>query len=244
MSGPRDLESEMRNLLLDRGTADRLLSGVMAPDDAPQGYAEVAGLLLSCARLPSPDRAHEEATIVAMTQRIRTRPPANPSASGRVAARRPARLRFVAVAIGATLVGTSGLAFAGELPEPAQRIAHTVFASVGLDIPTADERSTEGGPSGSVRPNSSEGPSAGTQGDVISDIARYHEGTGRENGAAVSSEASSGHSQAGQPHGRSGQPHGHSGGSNGRSNQPHGKADAPHGQSAEPHGQSDAEHPG
>ena len=36
------------------------------------------------------------------------------------------------------LVGTSGLAFAGELPAPAQRIAHTVFASIGVDIPTPE----------------------------------------------------------------------------------------------------------
>ena len=54
MTEPRDVQDEMRNLLLDRETADRLLSGSVAPDDAPPGYAGVAGLLRSCAQLSPP----------------------------------------------------------------------------------------------------------------------------------------------------------------------------------------------
>lgn len=211
MTGPRDLGSEMRNLLLDRDTADRLLSGLVAPDDAPPGYAEVAGLLRSCARLPLPDRTRERATIVAMAERIRSRPPADPPARGRVAARRPGRLKLVAVTVGAMLIGTSGLAFAGELPAPAQRIAHTMFASVGLDIPTPDDQpAIEDASAGSEGPNASLGSPAGTKGDAISDIATNHAGRGGAHGAAVSSEASDGHSQAGQPHGQSDEPHGQS----------------------------------
>jgi hypothetical protein len=220
----------MRNLLLDRDTADRLLSGLVAPDDAPPGYAEVAGFLRSCSRLSLPDRTREQATIAAMTERISSRLAADPPARGRVAVRRAARFKLVSVAVGAMLVGTSGLAFAGELPAPAQRIAHKMFASVGVDIPTPDDpATTEGVPAGSEPPNSSAGSSAGTKGDAISDIATNHAGTGGAHGAAVSSEASNGHSQAGQPHGQS--------------DQPHGRSDEPHGRSDEPHGRSDAEQP-
>jgi hypothetical protein len=237
MSDPRDLEGEMRILSLDRGTADRLLSGVMAPDDAPPGYADVAGLLRACARLSPPDRARERVTIVAMAERIRSRHPATPPAIGRVAARRPARLKIVSVAVGAMVVGMSGLAFAGELPPPAQRIAHKVFGSVGLDVPTPDDETTVEDVLGdSEGPDSSVGSSAGTKGDAISDVATNHSEAGGAHGAAVSSEASNGHGQSDQPHGQPGQPLG-------QSDQPHGQSDEPHGQSREPHGQPDAEHP-
>ena len=212
----------MRSLLLDRDTADRLLSGLVPPDDAPPGYAEVAGLIRSCARFPFPDRTRERETIGAMAERIRPRPTDHPSTPGRVAARRPTRLKLVAVCVGAMTVGTSGLAFAGELPAPVQRVAHTMFASAGLDIPTPDDPATTedvlGGPDG---PSSNDGAPAGTKGDMISDIATNHAGTGGAQGAAVSSEASDRRSRAGQPHGQSDQPHG-------RLDQPHGQSDAEH----------------
>lgn len=237
MTGPRDLGSEMRTLLLDRDTADRLLSGSVAPDDAPPGYSGVAGLLRSCAQLSPPDRVRERTTIVAMTQRIRSHRPANPPVLGRVAARRPVRLKLVGVGVGAMLVGTSGLAFAGELPAPAQRIAHAVFGSIGVDIPTpGSPASPQDVSGGSGLPTASVSSPAATKGDVISGIATNHTGVAGAHGAAVSSEASDGHSQAGQPHGQSGQPHG-------QSVQPHGQADQPHGHADEPHGQSDATHP-
>jgi hypothetical protein len=251
MTGPRDQGSEMRSLLLDRDTADRLLSGLVVPDDAPPGYAEVAGLLRSCARLAPLDRAHERATIVAMREIIRSRRPADQPVLGRVAARRPARLKLVTVAVAGMLVGTSGLAFAGELPAPVQRVAHTVFASVGLDVPTPnDEQTSKDRPDGSGGPSAGVGPSAVTKGEVISSIAGRHAGRSGAQGAAVSSEASDGRSKAGQPHGssdephgQSAEPHGQSGQRHGHSDEPHGQSEDPHGQSKEPHGQSDTEHP-
>ena len=237
MTGPRDLGNEMRNLLLDRDTADRLLSGSVAPDDAPPGFAGVAGLLRSCAQLSPPDGERERAAIFAMTQMIRSHRSANPSVRGRVAARRSLRLKLVGVGAGAMLVGTSGLAFAGELPAPAQRIAHTVFASIGLEIPTPDApASPEGVPDGSEPPTSGFGSPTATKGDEISAIAKNHIGRAGAHGAAVSSVASDGHSHAGQPHGQSDQPHG-------QSNEPHGQSGQPHGQSDQPHGQSDSTDP-
>jgi hypothetical protein len=252
MTQPRDVEDEMRTLLLDLGTADRLLSGSVAPDDAPPGYAGVAGLLRSCARPLPLDDARERATILAMKQRIRSRP-AEPSVSGRTAAGRALRLKLVGVGVGALLVSTSGLAFAGGLPAPAQRVAHTVFASIGVEIPTPEVTTP---PEGSRPDVSSVDPSTGPRGVAISSIAKNHVGRAGEHGATVSAVASDGQSQAGkphgqanethgqsdQPHGQSGLPHGQSGLPHGQSGLPHGQSGLPHGQSNEPHGQSDQPH--
>jgi energy-converting hydrogenase Eha subunit A len=145
--------------------------------------------------------------------------------------------------VGAMLVGTSGLAFAGELPAPAQRIVHTVFASIGLDIPTPEA------PASPAQPSSVGFPTA-TKGAAISGIAKNHLGRAGVHGATVSAVASDGHSQAGQPHGQShqpngesDQPHGQSDQPHGQSGQPHGQSGQPHGQSGQPHGHSDATHP-
>ena len=242
MTVPRDGRGEMRNLLLDRDTADRLLSGSVVADDAPPGYAGVAELLRTCARPLPLDAAHERTTIAAMSERIRARRPASPSARGRVAVRRPSRLKLVTVAVGAMLVGTSGLAFAGELPAPAQRFAHTMFGSIGVDIPTAEAPAIPRVVSDGPEPPARIVDAPATKGDAISDLARNHTGRAGTHGAIVSSEASDGHGQAGEPHGQSHQPHGQSGQPHGQSDQPHGQSDQPHGQSGEPHGQSGQPH--
>lgn len=44
-------------------------------------------------------------------------------------------LRAAAAAAVVALLGSTGLASAGALPEPAQRIAHTVLGAVGIDVP-------------------------------------------------------------------------------------------------------------
>ena len=242
MTVPRDGRSEMRNLLLDRDTADRLLSGSVAADDAPPGYAGVAELLRTCARPLPLDAAHERTTIAAMSQRIRARRPAYPSGLGRVAVRRPSRLKLVAVAVGAMLVGTSGLAFAGELPAPAQRFAHTVLGSIGVDIPTAEAPPIPQDVFDGPEPPARIVDAPATKGVAISDLARNHTGRAGTHGATVSDEASDGNSHAGEPHGQSRQPHGQSDQPHGQSDQPHGQSDQPHGQSDQPHGQSDQPH--
>src|SRR5437868_4388783 len=40
-----DWQDDMERFALDRDTADRLLSGVLEPEDAPHRYGEVASLL-------------------------------------------------------------------------------------------------------------------------------------------------------------------------------------------------------
>ena len=89
MTEPRDGRDEMQNVLLDPGTADRLLSGSVAPDDAPPGYAGVAGLLRSCARL-SPSMTRVSRRRSSRWRRGSVPRPAEPSVSGRPARRRAA----------------------------------------------------------------------------------------------------------------------------------------------------------
>ena len=229
----------MPTLMLDRDTVDRLLAGTVPPDDAPPGFAGVAELIRSCAQLPPPDRAMEQTTILAMTQQIRST--SEPSAPRGVVIGGHLRLKLVAIGVGVLLVGMSGLAFAGELPEPMQRIAHTVFASLGIDIPA---------PSAAPRPirPSMVAPTAAND-EPDSRVATDPAGSTAEQGASGSSAGAHEQShpdepteQTDQPHGQSDQPHGQSDEPHGQSDEPHGQSDEPHGQSDEPHGQSDEPH--
>jgi len=53
--------------MLDERTADRILSGVLAPEDAPPGYAEVATLLSAAHQPPVPQElARCSQTVAAM----------------------------------------------------------------------------------------------------------------------------------------------------------------------------------
>jgi hypothetical protein len=61
-----------------------------------------------------------------------------------------------AAAIGGFLAGSTGLAAAGTLPDPAQDVAHDVLGAVGINVP----RSTEGCPEGTTYRNHGEYVSA------------------------------------------------------------------------------------
>ena len=57
--------------LLDEHTADRLLSGVLAPEDAPPGYAAVAALLVAVRQPPTPQELARCAdTVLAMAEAV------------------------------------------------------------------------------------------------------------------------------------------------------------------------------
>jgi hypothetical protein len=119
---------------LDAGTADRVLEGRVAPDDAPPGYAEVAGLLQTLAAdLPSRPAVAGEGTIRMMAKVVGISDPPKPR-------RRPHPLRgsIVALAIVGSL-GTTGVTFAGGLPDAAQRVVSTWFQRIGISIPRPDD---------------------------------------------------------------------------------------------------------
>jgi hypothetical protein len=129
---------------LDAGTAERLLSGRLDPDDAPPGYAEVARLLQAAATPPDPGDLTGQAAAMAAF-RLAHRGPGHPAPAGREAgpagegiargpagaARGPARAargrarrgraRLVALALaGAVTVGGVGVWTAGGAPLPGE----------------------------------------------------------------------------------------------------------------------------
>src|SRR5439155_27390614 len=56
---------------LDEDSACRMLQGIVHPDDAPPGFASVAGLLASAAQLPAVDEDAAVTTVSAMVEVIR-----------------------------------------------------------------------------------------------------------------------------------------------------------------------------
>jgi len=88
------------------------------------------------------------------------------------------RVKVVGLVVAGTILGTTGLAAAGVLPDAAQNAASTVLSKVGISVPAADEHPA----------------STGTD---ISGIATTTDVTGVDKGAEISSTASGGVSQAG-----------------------------------------------
>ena len=132
----RDTQGETADprFRLDAGTADRMLEGRVPPDDAPPGYAEVAGLLQTLAAdLPSRPAAAGEGAIRMMAKVVEISDPPKPRRRAH-----PLRDPIVALVMVASL-GTIGVAFAGGLPDAAQRVVSTWFQRIGLTIPRPED---------------------------------------------------------------------------------------------------------
>jgi hypothetical protein len=196
-----DLDSEMHPVLLDMDTADRLLAGTVAPDDAPPGYAEVARLLEALSAEPTGQELAYEAEVVAeVASAVR-------SSSSTHSPRRSfmpltlSRPRITAALVAAALACTIGLASASALPGAAQDIASAMLAEVGISVSGPNDNA---GTHPNVRGTSTVTPSDAGKGSDISDLATTTELSGFDKGAAISSAASEGKSQAGTHGGGSG----------------------------------------
>jgi hypothetical protein len=185
-----DEREEMRRVMLDEGTIERLLTEPIDPDDAPPGYEGVARLLGVVAQIEDrPDMALEERHVAAAVAIRRT------EAAARAASlRRPSKTkastsrRLAGLVLAAALAGSTGLAFADALPDPAQDAFADVLRRVGITVPGGDRE-----------PEPPEGPAS--TGEEISDIATSTDASGVEKGAEISSTASGGRSRAGHPGG-------------------------------------------
>jgi hypothetical protein len=180
------LDEMVGTVWIDRGTSDRILSGLLAPDDAPPGFTDVLRLLRSLASPPSPHELATEDRAVAMAQAIlRARSTAPPMArSGARARRRFRRTKVTALVLVGTMFATSGLAAAGVLPAPLQSAASDVLDVVGIHVPD---------------PTEVEHPAS--TGEEISELATTTDAEGVEKGALISDTASGGISRAGEEHG-------------------------------------------
>jgi hypothetical protein len=138
MTPDNGFPSGMDRFALDAGTAEGLVSGAVDVGDAPPEYRAVAVALHALREPPEswelvggPAVAERIAATVVAARTERAAPPPRRRASrGRVAL---ASL----VALGLALSG--GLASAGALPGPAQRVASAVLSKVGISVPTGDE---------------------------------------------------------------------------------------------------------
>jgi hypothetical protein len=115
------------------------------------------------------------------------------------------RLKVAGILAFGTLLGTSGLAAAGVLPDTAQEKLSNVLDRVGISIPTGHPASSV--PTGHPVSSAPTGDHPASSGEQISEIATTTDSTGVSKGAEISSIASSGKSQAGE-HGSSGANHG------------------------------------
>ncbi len=176
---------------LDANTAERILIGAVAPDDAPPGYASVTALVRS---LTAPGTAHELAR-----ERETVRAMAAVLTSG---VSRPRRLGRTLVILGAValLGGGSALAAVGVSHghrAPASDRPTTVATTAGHHdgtSPVAPAVGDDAGPN-DRGPQSSMG--SATKGARISKLARETTASGVEKGAEISTAASGGKSQAG-----------------------------------------------
>jgi hypothetical protein len=222
MTDGNELVDETRGGWLDTDTLDRMLAGGIHPDDAPPGYAGVAGVLLAVAEAGGDgDLVHEPAHIALAMELVQQRSPVPHSLDRR--SRRPStgarsrrhRGRIGALVVVGAMVGSTGLAAAGVLPDTAQDAFAHVLDKVGISIPAGGDR------------------------PATSDEELSGEVPGVPVGTETSSVASGGRSQAGQ-HGSSGTPGGGKGGSSGHTPNGKGTADAP-GKSAGSPGTSTAD---
>jgi hypothetical protein len=199
MSPWRDLESEMQRLPLDTDTADRLLAGSVAPEDAPPGYAGVATFLAAVIDSPTADDLPRESETVAfLGDVVRSSQPKMTKPRRRSIV---PRLRLATAFATVALAGATGLAFAGSLPGAAQGVASAMLEKVGVDVPGPNGNA---GDHPNVRGKSSDTavtPSNSGKGGEISELATSTDLTGVEKGAAISTLASGGKSKAGQEQG-------------------------------------------
>jgi hypothetical protein len=195
-----DVDSEMQPLPLDTDTADRLLAGSVAPEDAPPGYGRVVRLLeAASAEASSDELARGPETAAAMKAALRSPVHRNVASSRRsfmpFALSRP---RLAAALVAVAFAASVGMASAGSLPGAAQDVASEMLAKVGITVPGPNDSA---GTHPDVRGNSTSVPvvpaDAG-KGAEISELATTTDLTGVEKGAAVSTAASGGKSQAGQ----------------------------------------------
>jgi hypothetical protein len=205
MSPWGDLESEMQRLPLDIDTADRLLAGSVAPEDAPPGYAGLATLFAAVADSPAADDlSRESETVALLAAVVRSSQPRMTRPRRRSIA---PRLRLATALATVALAGTTGLAFAGSLPGAAQDVASTMLDKVGVSVPGPNSNA---GDHPNVRGKASDAPvtsSNSGKGIEISDLATSTDLTRVEKGAEISTLASNGQSQAGE-HGQASEAHG------------------------------------
>ena len=139
MTAGNGFPAGMDRFALDAGTAERLVTGAVDVADAPPEYRAVAAALLA---LRNPPESSELVDGPAVAERIAATVTVARTERSMPRSRRFASRTRVAVAslVASGLALTGGLAAAGALPDPAQRVASAVLGQVGISVPTGDEK--------------------------------------------------------------------------------------------------------
>jgi hypothetical protein len=145
MRPPDDFQSEMADVRRLADTFDRLLADRLEPGDAPAGFAGVVELVRALTVPATTGELAGQTAAVAAATALLTAPPAptlgavrqQTSATPRWTRSRLFRTKVASLAFAGALLGTTGLAAAGVLPDPVQDVAHDVLAKVGIHVPSA-----------------------------------------------------------------------------------------------------------
>jgi hypothetical protein len=211
---------------LDPDTAERIVVGAVAPDDAPPGYAEVTVLLRSLT-LPgfANELARERETVQAMAAVL---DPALPEGGSRSArgrfGRRLALLGAVVLLGGGSALAGVGASRGNHAPGTGRPTPSVTTAGPHVGAPPASRVESDGDDGASADGQGKAGATpSSTKGSEISKPARETTSTGVEKGAVISTAASGGKSQAGM-HGKASADHG-SGQGHRRESRPEGSSE-------------------
>jgi hypothetical protein len=209
----------MESFALDTETGDRLLYGVLQPDDVPDRYSAVAALLQAAAVTTSSALDGDAAMIDLLVATIRSAPGFVAPRAARTKRSPLSRAKIAAAGLVGAMTLSTGLAAANALPAPAQQAAANALGVVGVHVPNPHDDEVKDHPPGDSTAGNESGkdasvptsvPAAGAahpdnNGGQISGLA-HNTDPGAGHGAAVSGEASNGKSQAGEPHGNATKP--------------------------------------
>ncbi len=248
---------------LDRETADRMLGGRIEPDDAPPGYSHVARTILAVKAPPTAaELRREDEAVIAALDALATGPP---PARGRRSV--PARMRVAGLVVVGTMLATSGLAAAGVLPAPAQRLVADVLSKVGITVPSEPGSSTGDRPTGTDRPavgvpvitdpseasttpvesagrSAPHGPRHAPRSHGEGSLPGHDHGTPPGQANAPPGQGNEPPGQTNEPPGQTNEPPGQQNEPPGQTNEPPGQTNEPPGQQNEPPGQTNGPPPG
>jgi hypothetical protein len=136
MTGGRDLDHEMKRFGLDDQTVDRLLSGQVAPQDAPPGYQLIADAIRKAAgSSPAPGAARETATVAAVVEALRSNSQARQLVRRRSMLAQLLSAKVAAIAAVTVLGATAAAAATNTLPDAAQTVVSDAVSHVGVSVP-------------------------------------------------------------------------------------------------------------
>jgi len=167
MSPADDESTEMHKKPLDSSTADRLLSGGVAPGDAPPGLRDLARLIQAAKPLAwAGGGVLEEQVVAAFAAALRT--PVDASESVYEAKKRMLTnwlsVKTAAIAaVGAAVVfgGGAVAAATGSLPGPVQSAVSGALSHVGISVPNPDSHHAPQASGDAGTTNSHGSPAAG-----------------------------------------------------------------------------------